>query len=412
MHALRRGFSRMLQVLGRKEILSLCLMILTADVVMGIIAPSFSLYATGIGASLALIGALSAVEGLTRILSSVPVGLLSDVKGRKAVLSGGMLLFALAAFSISVIQNPYGLLPVRAVIGLAMICSFFVGIAYIGDVVPLEDRGLVIGLYATFMGSGFAIGSAIGGHAAAGYGYATTYRIAAGVALLGFLVARWGLRPGTNARPAGEARGAQRNRFRLVLRNPNILAASVANLANNAWYSGLIASFFALYANSIGIGQAAIGTMFALRAIMSTAARLPTGLLTTRFDSRKLMIAALTLAMVAIVAITASTSASILTLLLMAEGVAYGMFLTSGQAFVTEHADDASRGTAVGIYSTAGGIGSTGGPFALGLIAEAWGLVAVFWAIGVMVFLGILTVAGIGLLNGHTVASARSEVEA
>jgi len=61
-------------LLRNKELLALCFMIFTADVVSGIVSPTFSLYASSLGASLVLIGVLSSVVGLTRILSSVPIG--------------------------------------------------------------------------------------------------------------------------------------------------------------------------------------------------------------------------------------------------------------------------------------------------------------------------------------------------
>ena len=67
----------MMRILRRKEIWSVFAMVFMADVVVGMILPTFSLYASSLGASLSLIGILSTVVGLTRILSSVPIGVLS-----------------------------------------------------------------------------------------------------------------------------------------------------------------------------------------------------------------------------------------------------------------------------------------------------------------------------------------------
>ncbi|MEN6480543.1 MAG: MFS transporter [Anaerolineales bacterium] len=385
------------RVLSRKDILSLCVMILTADVVSGIIAPNFALFATGIGASMALVGALTAVEGLSRIIVSVPIGLFSDRHGRKPVLVAGMLFFALASLGYTWAPNAYWLLPLKALVGVAMVATFFVGIAYIGDVVESSERGLVIGLYSTFMGSGFAVGSAIGGAASSRWGFAGSYYVAAAVALLGAGLAAWGLRDraGTHGpTTGGQARGGG-DAWALLTHSKPLLAASVANLCNNMWYSGLVASFFAVYAASLGIGTAAIGSMFALRAVLSTVARLPTGLASGTLSARRLMLIALALAAVAIIGIQASTAAPLLTALLAVEGVAYGMFLTSGQAFVTHQFSDEMRGTAVGVYSTAGGIGSTGGPFLLGVIAEVWGLRPVFWTMAVLIVLGIAIILAV-----------------
>jgi len=395
---LTMAWQKLTRVLARREVLSLCLMILMADIVAGIIAPNFALYATGIGATMALVGTLTALEGLSRILLSVPVGLLSDLRGRKPVLVGGMALFGLAALGYTLAPNAYWLLPLKALVGVAMVATFFVGMAYIGDVVAASERGLVIGLYATFMGSGFALGSAIGGASSTRWGFEGSYYVAAGVAALGAAIAIWGLRDKTGRRVRAKgSRGAGAEAWALLTQSRPLLAASVANLCNNMWYSGLVASFFAVYADQLGISRAAIGTMFALRAIMSTAARLPTGLISGRTSAQRLMLAALAIAAAAIVGIQAASTAPWLTILLAVEGVAYGMFLTSGQAFVTHSFDDEHRGAAVGVYSTAGGIGSTGGPFLLGIIAQAWGLRPVFWAMAILIVIGIgivLAIAG------------------
>jgi len=63
--------------------------------------------------------------------------------------------------------------------------------------------------------------------------------------------------------------------------------------------------------------------------------------------------------------------------------------LTSGQAFVTERSTESDRGTALGVYSTAGSLGGAAAPFVLGFIADLWGLAAVFGVTGVLVFVGI-----------------------
>jgi MFS family permease len=142
------------QVLRSKEVLALCAMAFMADICTGIITPTFSLYAKGLGASLTLIGALGGINGLTRIFSAVPVGLMSDSRGRKTVLSAGTLLFTLSSFLYTVVPNPYFLFPIRVLASVAVIATFFMGLAHLGDIVAEGERGLAIGLYTTCMGLG------------------------------------------------------------------------------------------------------------------------------------------------------------------------------------------------------------------------------------------------------------------
>jgi len=175
-----------------------------------------------------------------------------------------------------------------------------------------------------------------------------------------------------------------------MIKQPALLAASLANALMSAVFGGAITNFFPLYAVSLSAGEAAIGSMFAVRSFMSALSRVPTGFLTTRLPSAGLMAAALVLVTFSVISMSFTTTPALLGVFLAGEGIAFGMFITSGQTFVSEHASEADRGTAVGIYSMAGSIGSTAGPFFLGLIANWWGIATTFRVTGAMVFVGIV----------------------
>ena len=66
------------------------------------------------------------------------------------------------------------------------------------------------------------------------------------------------------------------------------------------------------------------------------------------------------------------------------------MYLVSAQTFVTERFGESDRGTAMGVYSMTGSIGSLVGPFALGAPADAWGLTSVFLVTSGTIFVGIV----------------------
>ena len=74
--------------------------------------------------------------------------------------------------------------------------------------------------------------------------------------------------------------------------DPGLLGTSVANLGNNVVFTTIF-SFLPLYAAGLSVGDAALGGMFAGRALASTIARLPTGLLSMHVRNRYLMMTAL-----------------------------------------------------------------------------------------------------------------------
>jgi len=380
---------RLRALLGRKELLSVFVMIFVADLVVGVFSPTFSLYAAGLGASMTFIGLLSSIVGLTRIVASIPIGMISDARGRKGVLVGGMLVLGLSAFLYSIVTNPYLLVPIRILTGLVISSTFFIGMAYVGDMVVKRDRGLVSGMYTTCMGLGFTVGSWLGGQLAATLGYVTTYRLAAGAALIGAAIAWGGLGTSAHERGASTPDVSPVVRLGLLTKRPDLLAASLGYLLIILMFDAAIVNFFPLYAATLLIGQAAIGSMFALRALASTSVRLPTGLLTTRLPSQRLMVLALVLGMTMVFSICFLTDPAPLTIALAGEGICFGMYLVSAQTFVTARFDESERGTAMGVYSMTGSIASLAGPFALGAVADTWGLRTVFLVAGGMVFLGI-----------------------
>lgn len=378
----------------RREVLAVCAMIFTADVVSGILSPTFSLYAQTLGASLALIGALSSISGLTQLVSSMLIGMLSDRTGRKLVLTLGMLCFAatMAIFALS--PNAYWLLPGKVLAGLAQVATFTMGIAYVGDVVQPEERGLAYGLYTTAMGTGFAVGPLLGSAVASRFGVSGSYLFASSVALLGMLIACVGLAT-IKPRPALSRHlpGLSRAELGLLLRNPALLAGSVANLVMGLVFGGAIVNFFPVYAAQLGVSGAAINSMFSVRALCSAASRLPTGFLTSRVPSRTIMLVALILAMLVTLFMAQTVSLPILGALLVVEGISFGMFLTSGQVFVAQHSSAETRGSAVGVYSTAGSLSAALGPLVQGLVANQWGVRAVFGTTALAVAAGLLAVS-------------------
>lgn len=389
---------RLQRVVIRKEFLAVLVMVFIDDMVVGVFPPTFSLYATSLGASLTLIGALSGVVGLIRIVSSVPIGIISDRKGRRGVMTAGMLLLAGSSYLYTVVTDPVLLVPFRIMYGLTIASTFFIGIAHVGDVTPKHDRGIAIGVYTTTMGLGFTVGSALAGRLAADYGYHFTFRLAAFAALIGAAVVWWGLDGGPHEESeiSEAAKPSLPAQLGMLAREPHLFAASLGYGLIVLMFDAAVVNFFPLYATALTIDQTTIGSIFAVRALVSTAIRMPVGLLTTRISTRTLMIAALAVGMASLSLICCTGDRTLLTILLAGEGICFGAFLTSGQAFIAEKFTASERGAAMGVYGVAGSVGSAFGPLALGPIADHWGITTVFWLTGVLVLMGILVLIRTG----------------
>jgi MFS family permease len=384
------------EVLRRREVASICLFVFLTDTIIGMVSPTLSLYARGLGASLTLVGVLATTMGLARLSSSVVIGTLSDRRGRKNILMAGMALMAVAAALYSLAIVPAMLVLINALFGMSFIATLTIGLAYMADVASTRERSLVFGLATTAMGLGFAIGSFVGGRAAASLGYPGAYRLAAVVAGIAFLVAWRGI-PGQapKRQPAGSTGRSWFQQMSVMMTNPIILAACVGSILSNLVFGGLVVTFFPIYANGLGLGQAAIGTLFATRALASTGARLPAGVLGTIFPGYLVMLTALIISTLVAFLLPQFADPTLLMFLLIGEGVAYGLFLTSGQTTIAKHADASNRGAALGVYMAAASVGDSVAPLFLGVVADRLGIHSVFYVVGSLAVLGVIAMTRI-----------------
>lgn len=382
--------------LRRREIVSICLFLFTVDTVIGAISPILSLFAHSLGASLLLIGILATMTGVARFGAGVVIGGISDRLGRRKILLVSISLMGVAALLYAMTTSPYVLLLINALYGLSFVTSLTVGIAYAADISTPQERSLVFGLTTTSMGFGFALGSLLGGTLAGWWGYPSAYLFAAGVAVLGFGVMWLGV-PADRGRDetARASKASWPQQMGVLLSNSFILAACFGTLLLNLIFGGLILTFFPIYADGLGIGQAAIGSMFATRTLASTLARLPAGVMGTIFPMHWVMVMALALATLVAFSLPQLTDPTLLTVLLTVEGVAFGLCLTSAQTTIASHADGSNRGAALGLYMAAASVGDSAAPIFLGWIAQMLGVKSVFVVVGSLVALGTVVMAAI-----------------
>jgi MFS family permease len=381
----------LLRTILRTEVVAICLVAFLADIMSGVLSASFSLHAEDLGASVAFVGVLTAITGLVALALAIPVGVLSDALGRRRVLLGGMTLFTASLVVLAVAPSAAWLAPGRLLLGAGMVASFWIAAAWLGDVVSAAERGVAFGLFTTCMGLGFAVGPALGGWVTAMADTRAAYLTGAAAGVVGIGIILTVLRRG--GEPHGLATGSTGLRVRRALqagRSRVLLAVSIANVLTAIGFGGAVATMFPLHARELGITDAAIGTLFAVRALASTCVRLPSGAATTLLGSRAVLTAAIAIELVAVACLGATGSSGIFLLWLALEGIGYGAFLASSQAYIAEHTAPETRGAAMGFFSMVGGVGNTVAPLALSAVGAIFGIATVFPVAAVLMAIGLV----------------------
>jgi MFS transporter, DHA1 family, multidrug resistance protein len=376
-----------------------------ADVVSGVQAPVFPLYTISLGASLGMLGLVTAVLGLTRLACALPVGVLSDRLDRKTVLVAGMVTFALSCVLYALAPNATWLIVPRVLQAIATVATFPLGIAYIGDVVESRDRGAAIGVYTAAMASGFAVGPLLGSWVGSVAGYPAAYLSGAVIATVGAAFGAVRLIK-KSVKPSEDAVAPRLVDLPALISQPAVLMACIASIAMSLSVTGAILTYFPLYAHGAGISTVTIGTIFAWRSIASASGRLPMGPLSSQLPAHWTLAGVLVVEAAINLAISHTTSPIGLTMLLIVEGIGSGVFLVSVQSAVASAAVHSNRGAAVGLLLMAGSFGELFGPIGLGLIAQEMGLIAVFEAVAVAVVVGAAIVAGLGAIAHRSALAA------
>jgi MFS family permease len=148
--------------------------------------------------------ALAYLLGVTT--STVVVGRLGDLVGRRRALVGGLLLF-IAAAALSGLAPSLGLLTAaRGLQGVGAAAMMALTLSFVGGIVPQERTGMAMGLLGTTSAIGTALGPSIGGALAAQLGWQAVFlaQVPAGLLALGLSL---------TALPADRAPSAKGARF-------------------------------------------------------------------------------------------------------------------------------------------------------------------------------------------------------
>jgi MFS family permease len=391
----------------RAEPAAVCLVVFLCDAANGFVFPTFSLFAQQLGISLALLGFINMLGGLTQLGSAIPLGAFSDRASRPRMIQAGAAAFGLALATLALADGAVLLIAARVLLALGMVLVFRIGAAHLGDVTPVERRSLAFGAYATALGLGFTTGSLLGGQLNDALGARGAYLAASTLTLAAVLLA-WRRLHSPARSQATAAPGAFLDGLRVVARHRGLLLINLGGLLMSVTFGGAIATFFPLYATELLVSQATISTMFAVRGLVSTAGRIPNSIVARMLGNQAVMLSAVLVELLVMFAIWSTRDVGLLTLILAVEGLAFGAYMVSSQTYLVEQTTPDVRGAAIGVNTTASGLGSTLAPLALGLIAAQWGVAVVFPVTGAFLVIGFITLAA-GMLALRRAKSVQTE---
>ena len=227
--------------------LSLFVINLIVSMSFYMLSTTIALYATGVGLSAAVAGTVVGVLSVASMCMRPFTGIISDRMERRRLLIGSLLLIAAAVTGCSLTSSVTALMLFRILHGIGFSMATTITMTLVAGTLPAEHMTQGMGYFAIGQTISSAIAPSIGLAVGERFGFAVTFRFAAGLLILSALMAALTVEP----QPPAQAR----QRFRLsdcfaAEALPYCLMAIVVSGC-----TGLENSFISLYGQTLSLGS-------------------------------------------------------------------------------------------------------------------------------------------------------------
>ena len=361
-----------------------------AGIVWGIQRGLSSLFAKEIlmTTSFTQIGMVTSVFGITKAITNLGMGTLSDRVGRKPVIVVGGIVSALGGMVIASANHYTGLLLGTALIGLGG-GSTFVGIMVaMTEAIPTRI-GLAMGLFQLAAYGGSTLGTSLAGNLAVTYGLRQPFTvlmvISAIAAIASFLFIPEADRHGKDE----STRPKEKVKITSYIEQlgPMYFAGFSSKIMDS-----LVVSFLPLYLTGIGMDIGRVLTVMSAFTFSWALLQPLTGHASDRLGRKRLIVVGLAGSVISVVSFTLTSNFTLLVACSLFLGVEAAFFYTPLVAMVSDIAPSELEGTLIGSYRFFRDMGYFVGPLLLGAIADRVGLTTTFYVTSLILLAAMVSI--------------------
>lgn len=350
--------------------------------------PVMPLYAASFGGTVTQAALAVAVQPYITAITMIPLGVLSDSVGRRAVLVTALVIFILSYVAYFFTTTVGMLIVVRVVHGLAAAAFYPAASAMVVDIAPKEKLGEALGLFTTGTQLGSLLGPSLGGFLLENYSFRAAFAGSAAISIAGLLFALSKLKYVSEGRVLSVL-----NNFNIRwLESKKCVVAIMSNLLITVGLASFL-SFLPLYGPEIKISVARVGIIITTIYVGSVLPRFLAGRLSDRLGRIPVILTGLSLCAFSIFPFFFLSKAMPMHLAAFIFGVGIGSTYPACAALIADKAPLTMRGFAMGINSGAYNTGMALGTTGLGILADKAGFPAMYLTTSIIIGMSVPAMA-------------------
>lgn len=349
------------------------------------------------GFSPATVGLAIGAYGLTQAILQIPMGWLSDRIGRKPVIIGGLVVFAIGSIIAAQSDSMTGVIIGRAIQGMGAIASAILALA--ADISREEHRSKVMATIGMSIGVAFAASLVFGPSLVHWVGLSGMFYFAAGFAVLGILAMLFTVPKVSTHAPRGDT-SASKGEFLRSMKNPQLLRLDWSIFSLHLL---LTAEFVQFPRRLVNAGLTAghhwflylpvmVGSFFLMIPMLILASK--------RNQQRGYFLLAIGLFLLSSLLLLVNSSLPVLILSAVLFFTAFNYMEAALPAMLSSLAPAGQKGGAMGVYSTCQFIGAFLGGSVSGLILGHFGGSAVMGFAIAIIIIWALIALGLKVQSG------------